>query len=570
MTSRLFAIRFVCRLFALLTCLTSTTAVAQHAVTISGLGTATFPTSTQSAEAQQDFMRGLLLLHLFEYRDAAKSFVAAEQADPSFAMAYWGEAMTFNHPVWNQVNSAAGSAALTKYAATPEARVARIHDERERDFMQAVEILYSGAGSKADRDARYADAMQAMSERYPKDDEVQLFYALALLGKSEGVRDVPTYLKAAAIAKEVFQHNPHHPGAAHYWIHGMDDPQHAAGALVAARALSVIAPDAPHAQHMCSHIFLALGMWSDVVKANVAATTVTNQQAAAAGDQPVRCGHYNYWLEYGLIQQGRISEAEKVLAGCHEDAAAAHLSPASRGAIDPDETKTNSFVAMQDTYLLNVSPPQSSMPAMMSMHLDGAVMSEFRHAYSFGLAAAAAGNATVAQEDLTRLEQLLPQMSGLFERNGVPADDPSRSVPEIEHLQLKAVVQAALNNLGEAVTLLEKAVEIGKNQPYAFGPPDPEKPTEELLGELLLRQGKPAEAKAAFVAELERTPNRALSMLGLARSQSALGDKAAAKETATKLLLMWKPGDASYPLRAEAEEIAYPGMNHPHHARHRR
>ena len=134
---------------------------------------------------------------------------------------------------------------------------------------------------------------------YPNDAEAQLFYSLALLGTCEGVRDVATYLKAAEIAKAVFVRNPQHPGAAHYWIHGMDDPQHAAGALEAARALSQIAPDAGHAQHMCSHIFMALGMWDDVVRANLAAMSVVNRQKAAAGKPPRRCGHYNYWLEYG-------------------------------------------------------------------------------------------------------------------------------------------------------------------------------------------------------------------------------------------------------------------------------
>ncbi|MDE3200833.1 MAG: hypothetical protein KGN79_07915, partial [Acidobacteriota bacterium] len=379
-------------------------ASAQQLVSISGLGSAYFPTSTQSAEAQQEFMRGLLLLHLFEFADAAKAFVAAEQSDPSFAMAYWGEAMTYNHPVWNEVDPISGEAALNKFAPTPQARAARIKDPRERAYMAAVEILYTEKGSKKERDAQYSDAMQALAQTYPHDDEAQLFYALSLLGRSEGVRDVPNYLKAAEIAKAVFKHNPHHPGAAHYWIHGMDDPQHAAGALVAARALSKIAPDAAHAQHMCSHIFLALGMWNDVVNANIAATSVVNRHAVTAGRQPVHCGHYNYWLLYGYIEQGRVAEAERILAACHEDAAAAHLNAASRAALDPDETKTGSFVAMQDTFLLNVEPPLNSAPASLSVNLDGAVMSEYRHAFTRGLAEANAGNVTAAQEQLTQLE----------------------------------------------------------------------------------------------------------------------------------------------------------------------
>ncbi|HUX44122.1 MAG TPA: hypothetical protein VMV57_05160, partial [Terracidiphilus sp.] len=230
--------RFFCAVGGLWLLVLLACAGATQAETIPGLGTATFPTSSHSMEAQKDFLHGLLLLHLFEYDDAAKWFVAAENVDPGFAMAYWGEAMTFNHPVWNRLDVASGQAALAKFGATPEVRASRTADARERGFLSAVEILYSNVGTKRERDARYAAAMERLSEAYPKDDEVRLFYALALLGKSEGVRDVPTYLKAAAIAKEVFQRNPNHPGAAHYWIHGMDDPQHAAGALVAARALS--------------------------------------------------------------------------------------------------------------------------------------------------------------------------------------------------------------------------------------------------------------------------------------------------------------------------------------------
>ena len=153
-----------------------------QAQTIPGLGNATFPTSTQSAAAQSDFIRGLLLLHLFEYEDAAKSFVAAESADPGFAMAYWGEAMTFNHGVWNQVDVRAGQAALAKFGATAEERARRIADPRERAYMSAVEILYSGNGDKRERDAQYAAAMEQLAKAYSKDDEAQLFYALALLG----------------------------------------------------------------------------------------------------------------------------------------------------------------------------------------------------------------------------------------------------------------------------------------------------------------------------------------------------------------------------------------------------
>ena len=329
--------------------------------TIAGLGTATFPTSTHSAEAQTEFIRGLLLLHVFEYDDAAKAFQSAEKIDPTFAMAYWGEAMTHNHPVWNELDVPAGQAALNKLAPTPEARAAIIADPRQKAFLAAVEILYTDKGTNPERDAVYATAMQMVEEAYRKDDESQLFYSLALLGRSEGVRDVPTYLQAAAIAKAAYDRNPNHPGAAHYWIHGMDDPDHAAGALVAARSLSKIAPDAGHAQHMCSHIFMALGMWQEVVDANIQAMKVVDDHARAAGRPIVDCGHYAIWLQYAYDQQGRHEDANRVLASCQStgkqaaDAMDAHQghSTSSPHASQRRADRTNtSLVSMRGTAVI--------------------------------------------------------------------------------------------------------------------------------------------------------------------------------------------------------------------------
>lgn len=516
-----------------------------RAETIPGLGTATFPTSTHSAAAAQEFMRGLLLLHLFEYEDAAMSFVAAEKADPDFAMAYWGEAMTFNHPVWNQFDAHAGQAALAKYGSTPEARAQRIADARERAWFSAVEILYSGEGSKPERDARYATAMEQLTRAYPKDDEAQLFYALALLGKSEGVRDVPTYLKAAAIAKAVFTRNPDHPGAAHYWIHGMDDPQHAAGALEPARALSKIAPSAAHAQHMCSHIFLALGMWDDVVRANIAATSVTNQQAAAEGSPPRRCGHYSYWLEYGYLEEGRIQEAQKMVAACRESAAQPGMAAMAMGTVDPDDATVSSFVEMRARYLIDTSLWQDEA-AGWKVDMGKALMPKITDTFTTGFVAAERGDLPAARNALATLLDLLPQTAAAFDAAGTPPADPMRQIPQIQKLQLQAVILSAEGHGDEAIAMAKQAVATGEELAYAFGPPSPEKPSYELLGELLLKENRNAPARAAFEASLERAPQRTGSLLGLARAESAMGDKAAAAETWRKLHEIWKNADPEY------------------------
>jgi tetratricopeptide (TPR) repeat protein len=519
---------------------------------IPGLGAATFPTSTHSAAAQSDFMRGLLLLHLFEYPDAAKSFVAAEKADPGFAMAYWGEAMTFNLGVWNEVDLKAGQAALAKFGATPEQRAGRIANPRERAYFNAVEILYTGKANKRERDAQYATAMEQLAKAYPNDAEAQLFYSLALLGTCEGVRDVATYLKAAEIAKAVFVRNPQHPGAAHYWIHGMDDPQHAAGALEAARALSQIAPDAGHAQHMCSHIFMALGMWDDVVRANLAAMSVVNRQKAAAGKPPRRCGHYNYWLEYGFLEQGRIGEAEKVVAGCRAEAAQSGMAARARGTIDPDDANVGSFAVMRSRYIVDTGRWQSEVVGW-NVDLGGAQMPEFNFAFGTGYASAALGDVAAARGSLASLDRLLTQLPSVFDHYGTAADDPARRVPQVQRLQLESVILSAEGHGDQAIASAQQAVATERDLPYAFGPPSPEKPSEELLGELLLKANNASQAREAFAASLKHAPRRAESLLGLARAQTALGDKASAAKSYAELLEVWKNADPGYAPKEEAQ-----------------
>src|SRR5437773_1487197 len=263
------------------------------------LGTIDFPTSGAPA-AQTQFIRGVLLLHSFEYQDAARAFREAQRLDSALALAYWGEALSYTHPLWNEQDLNAARAALQRLGPTAAARRAQAPTLREQAYLDAVEILY-GEGSKAERDTAYSTAMGRLVKRFPADREAKVFYALSLLGLNQGVRDVPTYLRAAAIVEPVFRENPNHPGAAHLLIHCYDDPSHAVLGLRAARAYSKIAPDAAHAQHMTTHIFLALGMWDEVVSQN---------EIASGHDHAAWTPHhYTEWLGYGYLQQGRYREA---------------------------------------------------------------------------------------------------------------------------------------------------------------------------------------------------------------------------------------------------------------------
>ena len=232
------------------------------------LGVLDFPNSG-SENAQDAFERGVKLLHSFEFDDARAAFVEAQEVDPGFAMAIWGEAMTLNHPLWAQQDRETALEVLAKLPLRGD----RNTTEREERYLDAVFVLY-GEGDKPSRDVAYMDTMRQLHEDYPEDLEAAAFYSLSILG-SVYERDFRTYMKAASIAEEVFAKQPKHPGAAHYLIHSYDDQIHAPLGLRAAREYSKIAPAASHAQHMVSHIYSSLGMWDEVVEANITAVKVS-------------------------------------------------------------------------------------------------------------------------------------------------------------------------------------------------------------------------------------------------------------------------------------------------------
>jgi tetratricopeptide (TPR) repeat protein len=486
-------------------------------MTIAGLGTISFPTSTHSAAAESTFVRGVLLLHVFQYEDAAVAFRAAQQIDPGMALAYWGEAMTHTHPVWDEQDRAAGRAALAKLAATAAEREAKAATPRERGYLHAVDILY-GDGPKARRDTLYSNAMAQLRSAYPQDGEARAFYALSLLGLSQGVREVPTYLHAAAIAESIFARNPKHPGAAHYWIHGMDDPDHAADALPAARALSEIAPDAGHAQHMTSHIFMALGMWDDVVRANENAMRVVNAAQHAAGRGPSFCGHYNFWLEYGYLQQGRLDEARALMQHCESQA-----QPAAGDPRDPDNSLLGSAVQMWARYVIDARAWSGDVVQWVP-DFGNAVAPRATWEFTRGLAAAERGDISTARAALAGFERARTHLVAEIARAAEP--DPGDAEYEkrlgVLALELQAEIQLAATpaNSDSAVALLRRATKLEDSMAFAFGPPHVDMPSHELLGHVLLADQQFAEAEREFQAALHRTPGRVSVLEGLKRAQS--------------------------------------------------
>src|SRR5215211_3214348 len=273
----------------------------------SQLGRVEFPTSG-SAQAQAHFVRGLAALHSFWYEEALEAFRESTKVEPDFAMGYWGEAMTYNHPLWSEQDLAAAREVLAKIKETPKLT------ERERAYLSAIKLLY-GQGDKRARDTAYSAAMEKIYRAYPNDLEAAAFYSLSLLGMMRPeIKGYRLQAQAGAIALEVYQKNPNHPGAAHYIIHAFDDPEHAILALPAARRYATIAPEAHHARHMPSHIFLQLGMWPEAAASNEAAWESSDAWMKRKNlSVNVRDYHSLHWLLYVYLQQGRYNDAEKLL-----------------------------------------------------------------------------------------------------------------------------------------------------------------------------------------------------------------------------------------------------------------
>jgi hypothetical protein len=249
-------------------------------------------------------MRAVALLHSFGYEEARRGFGAVAAKDPSWAMAYWGIAMTWYHPIWAPPNSqelAAGTAAARKAAALPA------KTERERGYIAAIGIFYrhSYRLNHPVRARTYGDAMEQLSKQFPDDHEAQIFYALSLLGTAPpGDTSFANQEKAAAILNSLLPLEPQHPGIAHYIIHSFDYPQLAADALPAARAYSRIAPDSPHALHMPSHIFTPLGLWPDSIASNLASADAGRRLVAQRhpGAASMDTLHALDYLEYAYLQ----------------------------------------------------------------------------------------------------------------------------------------------------------------------------------------------------------------------------------------------------------------------------
>lgn len=472
-----------------------------------GVGQVSFANSGAPA-AQAPFLRGLALLHNFEYSSAAHAFREAQAADRGFVMAYWGEAMTYNHAVWKEQDAAAARAVLARLAPAREERLARARTPRERAYLESVEILY-GEGTKEERDRAYSDRMRRLHETHPEDVDARAFYALSLLGLAHQGRDYALYMRAAGLLEEIFPDNRRHPGVLHYLIHSYDDPVHAPLGLRAARLYAAVAPDAGHALHMTTHIFLAMGMWDDVVAANTTAMEVVNRQRSAAGRPPAHCGHYSEWRVYGDYQRGRSAEADAQVALCRADALEELARSPANDPIEPVRSTVRSYADMAVRRLVETGAWTGE---------EGLALPEGRYlAARFTLGY---GELLAAGRDLARVRAARTRLREIDERwsaaAGGRAPDAARRA-QIELMQAEALEQLASGGVDAGLATLRAAAEAEGAMPAVFGPPLIEKPSYELLGDVLRRLGRIDEARQAYRAATALAPGRRLATRALSQ-----------------------------------------------------
>lgn len=471
------------------------------------LGRISFPNSGNAA-AQPHFIRGVLLLHSFEFDDAREAFREAKSADPGFALAYWGEALTHTYPLWRHLNREAALKVLAELGPTPEARQAKASTARERDYLATLDVLY-GPGEQADALRNYATALEKLSRTYPEDDEARAFHALAILATNVDRRDFAVDMRAAALVEEIFLRNQEHPGALHYMIHAYDNPMHAPLGLRAARRYGRIAEHAAHALHMTSHIFLALGMWADSVAANEASFAASKARVERKHLGPNEHGYHAYlWLAYSHLQQGRVDDARRVVSHTHQ-----LLTEARSTRVGYHYGYARAYLVVESGDWKDRPPaPDRSLlpPPALAAHL-----------FAEGFAAVKRGDLAAAEAALSDLERA--SQAGAHDGHHGPARTLSPAEREgisVTTTQLRGLVAIAKGERDAGIVLLQDAAKAEDVMPYEYGPPFPVKPARELLGEALLEAGRTAEAAAQFTLALRRNPGRVAAQRGLAAAGS--------------------------------------------------
>ena len=502
-----------------------------------GVGKVTFPI-TSVPDVQSDFARGVALLHSFFYEEARRVFTSVAERDPKCAMAQWGIAMTWWHPIWTPPTPdemRAGKAAIEK------AMSMKAGTDRERGFITALNTYYNTADSSSaapvgqschgpvgprDRVVAYEKAMRQLRDKYPDDFEVQTFYAFAVLGYGYATPNdtsLSKQLEAAGILEKLWKQNANHPGVVHYLIHSYDYPQFAQRGLTAAQTYDSIAPWVPHALHMPSHIFTRLGMWDESIAANRASAEASRAYAAMRHRDATEAEelHALDYMAYSYLQEAQDAEAKKIVdiaAKVKKTNPELEFSAAYALAAIPTRYafERNDWAAAANLSIPNL-PHWSSFPFMEALI-------EYGHA----LGRAHTGDVEGARKAIARMQQLRDATKD-------PKFDYFKSHLDQQMQAASAWVAAAEGKKNEAIDMLRRAADsedrLGKHpvSPGAFVP------IREQLGTLLLEMGQPTEAQREFEAALKIYPGRFRGLYGAAQAAELAGDNEDASRYYTKL-----------------------------------
>ncbi len=498
------------------------------------LGTVHFPVSC-TPEAQKTFQKGVALLHSFWYEEAEKTFVEVDKQDSKCVMSGWGLAMSLWHQLWNRPNAATIDRAQTilkKATATPAPT------PREHDYLAAIQVFYSNS-DKMDHDARaraYSDAMEKVYQKYPDDHEAAAFYALSLLASEpENDTTFANRKKAGPILEKLFAIEPNHPGIAHYLIHTYDKPKLAELGLPAARRYAQIAPVAPHALHMPSHIFARLGMWQDDIHSNLASIAATRHSAEMHMGGASHQYHAMDFLIYAYLQTGHEADAQKVI---DEVKAMQPMDDMDMG-FDIHTWALAAFPARYALELHHWNDAASLTPVPDSGSGERAITYWAR-----AIGAARSGNVKQARADVGELEAARKKLASEKDRDYAEA---------IEGAQKQAT--AWLNYAeGKHDAALAAMRTLAEKEEATGGEAGRDIPAREMLADMLLDMKHGDQALAEYKASLKFAPNRFNSLYGAAQAAELAGQSAEAGNYYSELIKICEGSDSSRPELAKAKQ----------------
>lgn len=508
------------------------------------LGTIHFQASGDEV-AQPYFVKGLLLLHNFEYAEAAQEFEMAQLLDPNFVMAFWGEAMCYNQPLWFHQDFEKGRGALFKLGLKTIERIEKAKTDIEKDFITSIELLYGDDPDTRIRNEKYELAMKDMYKKHADNEEVAAFYGLSILGNCYTGEEKGKYDLAARVLMKLSAANPEHPGAMNYLIHLYDNPSEAYKAKKIADDYFKLATDSRYALHAPSHIFLATGEWDKVVKSNEASWKATEEWVKKKKKSlEDRDYHSLWWLQYGYLQEGKYAKALELITEMNRDA---RYSKSER---------LRFHLAMMRGHYLVESGKWLGDVTRLEIPTKGFNVSTKNMCFFVDAMAA------LEKNDFPKVDWYLNQMTDqrMVEQNQQPVYNDFRNcstmpiktkigleqelaLAECMEWELKALKALKTNTYDEAVSHIKKAVELEDKTRYEPGPPVVIKPSHEIYGEILLKTGNNQEAIQQFDLALQRAPNRSLSLLGKYRALKILGETQKANQIKQMLMKNWQDAD---------------------------